>query len=213
MSHDQTHNRREYAHAELRRAQLHADPLYQFKQWMDAALAAELTDATAMALATADAQGRPSNRIVLLKAFDAQGFTWFTDYRSHKGADLAANPHAALLFYWREFERQVRIDGVVAQVSREESQQYFQSRPADSRMAAAASYQSAVVNDRQILEQSVAALHEEYADGEVPTPEQWGGYRLTPCRYEFWQGREGRLHDRFRYSEVDSRWIIERLQP
>jgi len=213
VSHDQKHNRREYAHGALRRADLAADPLMQFKAWMDQALAAELTDATAMALATADADGRPSNRIVLLKEFSSAGFTWFTDYRSRKGADLQANPHAALLFYWREFERQVRISGAVEKLSREDSASYFATRPQDSRLAAAASHQSAAVNDRQVLEQAVVTLAQQYPDGNVPLPEQWGGYRLVPASFEFWQGREGRLHDRFSYVLQAGRWQIERLQP
>ena len=213
MSHDQTPHRREYAHAELRRAALDEDPLVQFKLWMDAALEAELTDATAMALATADAQGRPSNRIVLLKTFGAQGFAWYTDYRSHKGRDLAANPQAALLFYWREFERQVRIEGSVVQVSRGESEEYFNSRPVASRMAAAVSHQSMTVANRNTLEQAVTRVQEQFPDGNVPAPEAWGGYRLLPECFEFWQGREGRLHDRFRYTRDGDAWRIERLQP
>lgn len=213
MSHDQKHTRREYAHDALRRAELAADPVAQFKTWIEAALAAELTDATAVALATADAAGRPSNRIVLLKEFSSSGFTWFTDYRSQKGADLDVNPQAALLFYWREFERQVRISGAVQKLSREDSVSYFTSRPQDSRLAAAASHQSAPVANRRRLEQAVTDLAAEYPDGDVPVPEQWGGYRLVPARFEFWQGRQGRLHDRFVYTPEAGGWQIERLQP
>ncbi len=213
MSQDQNHNRREYAHGALRRGDLAADPLDQFKAWLDAALEAQLTDATAMALATADPQGMPSNRIVLLKGYSDRGFTWFTDYRSLKGADLAANPQAALLFYWREFERQVRISGTVEKISRAESADYFASRPPDSQLAAAASHQSAAVADRPTLEQAVAKLSAQYPDGVVPAPQQWGGYCLSPTRFEFWQGREGRLHDRFCYVAQDAGWLIERLQP
>jgi pyridoxamine 5'-phosphate oxidase len=213
VSHDQKDTRRDYSHSALHRNDLQPDPLLQFKLWMDDALAAELTDATAMSLATADTGGKPSNRIVLLKTFDDRGYTWFTDYRSHKGADLAANPQAALLFYWREFERQVRIEGPVAQVSPGESAEYFHSRPLDSRLAAAVSHQSAAVDNRELLEEAVARLREAHPDGEVPAPEDWGGYRLQPQRYEFWQGREGRLHDRFRYTQDAGDWRIERLQP
>jgi len=206
-------NRRDYAHAQLRRNSLHRDPLTQFEFWMQEALDAQLTDATAMALATADDEGRPSNRIVLLKSFDAEGFTWFTDYRSHKGADLERNPQAAVLFYWRELERQVRIEGAVSQVSRAQSEAYFQTRPELSRFAAAASHQSSTISDRETLEQAVETLRETYPQGDVPPPESWGGYRLHPERYEFWQGREGRLHDRFTYTALESEWLIERLQP
>jgi len=180
VSHDQTHNRREYAHGALRRAELRDDPLQQFKRWLEEALAAELIDATACALATVNDAGQPSNRIVLLKSFDAEGFTWFTDYRSRKGADLAHNPQAALLFFWREFERQVRIEGTVHKVPRAVSETYFASRPIDSRLAAAASHQSAPVPDRDSLERAVQALREAHPSGDIPTPQDWSGFCLVP---------------------------------
>ena len=213
MPDDPRNTRREYSQRALTRADLHADPLLQFRSWLHEAVTAELTDATAMSLATADAQGRPTARIVLLKEYNEQGFVWFTDYRSRKGADLAVNPRASLLFYWRELERQVRIDGTVSRATREESAAYFLSRPEDSRYSAAASQQSASIADRGTLEARVDALRVQYPNGEVPPPESWGGYRLVPETYEFWQGRVGRLHDRFEYALDGERWEITRLQP
>lgn len=205
--------RREYDQSELRRAQLAPEPLVQFQQWLDDALKAQLRDATAMTLATADARGRPSARTVLLKGVD-QGLVFYTDYRSAKGEDLATNPYAEVLFYWRELERQVRISGQVTQVSREESVDYFHSRPTDSQLSAAASHQSQPVTDRAALEQSVQRLQERFGDNsQLPAPEAWGGYRLMPECYEFWQGRSNRLHDRFRYTQSDGGWDITRLQP
>ena len=157
-----------------------------------------------MALATAGADGAPSVRIVLLKHFDANGLCWYTDYRSLKGVELAENPAASVLFHWRERDRQVRISGPVQRLSAAESQAYFESRPADSRYASAASVQSAPVANRQALEQAVQALRQAHAPDGVPRPPEWGGYRLRPVEYEFWQGREGRLHDRFRYRKDDA---------
>ena len=167
-----------------------------------------------MALATAGAGGAPSVRIVLLKHFDAHGLCWYTDYRSQKGVELADNPAASVLFHWRERDRQVRISGAVRRLSAAESEAYFASRPADSRYAAAASVQSAPVASRDALEQAVRALRQSHAPDAVPRPPEWGGYRLHPVEYEFWQGREGRLHDRFRYRRSESGgWDIVRLQP
>jgi pyridoxamine 5'-phosphate oxidase len=205
--------RREYLAGPLRRADLAAEPLEQFRHWLDQALAAELRDATAMALATASSAGEPSVRVVLLKRFDRDGFCWYTDYRSHKGRDLAANPRAELLFHWREFDRQVRIGGAVERLDDASARDYFASRPADSRLSAAASTQSAPVADRQTLEAAVAELRRRYADGQVPKPDEWGGYRLIPDRFEFWQGRAGRLHDRFCYTGGAGGWQVTRLQP
>lgn len=205
--------RREYAAGPLRRNDLADDPLRQFQRWLDAASAAALRDATAMALATASADGEPSVRIVLLKHCDPEGFCWYTDYRSRKGADLADNPRAELLFHWRELDRQVRVFGTVERLGAEDARRYFDSRPPDSRFSAAASRQSAAVANRRALEDAVAGLHRRYPDGRVPKPADWGGYRLRPCRYEFWQGREGRLHDRFQYAWTGAAWRIQRLQP
>ena len=163
-----------------------------------------------MTLATADLSGYPSARIVLLKAFDARGFTWFTNYQSEKGRQLDDNPQAELLFYWKALERQVRIRGKVARVSREESVEYFKSRPLGSQIGAVASEQSHPIAGRELLEQRVEQLSEQ---GSVDCPEHWGGFRLVPERFEFWQGRASRLHDRFRFTATDTGWHIERLQP
>ena len=211
---DQRAVRRPCSEAALRRGDLAAEPLEQFARWLQAALDAGDADAWAMALATASKQGRPSMRIVLLKHFDADGYCWYTDYRSRKGTELAANPQAALLFHWQDLERQARIAGRVEKLSQEESEAYFQSRPEASRFAAAASVQSAPVADRSRLEREVQRLRQHHPDGAVPRPSRWGGYRLRPAEYEFWQGREGRLHDRFRYlKDADGVWTAQRLQP
>lgn len=202
--------RREYQYAGLDRSALASDPVVQFSRWMDEALAADPGDATSMTLATADATGYPSARIVLLKGFDQRGFTWFTNYQSEKGKQLEENPCAEILFYWKALERQVRIRGSVARVSREESVEYFKSRPLGSQIGAVASHQSHPIAGRELLEQEVERLN---AQGEVECPEHWGGFRLVPERFEFWQGRESRLHDRFRFTATDTGWHIERLQP
>jgi len=202
--------RREYQYAGLDRSALNSDPVVQFSHWMDEALAADPGDATSMTLATADATGYPSARIVLLKGFDQQGFTWFTNYRSEKGKQLEENPCAELLFYWKALERQVRIRGRVVPVSREESVEYFNSRPLGSQIGAVASHQSQPIGGRELLEQEVERLTKV---GSVECPDHWGGFRLVPERFEFWQGRESRLHDRFRYSATDTGWHVERLQP
>ena len=211
---DQRDNRRDYAAHWLRRSNLAADPLEQFQRWFAEALDAGIKDATAMALATADEQGRPSVRIVLLKHFDEAGFCWYTDYRSQKGRELAQNPRASCLFHWRELDRQVRLSGTVTRLDQRAATNYFDSRPADSRFSAAASTQSAPVDDRAALEARVAELRRRHPDGRVPKPHQWGGYCLSPAGYEFWQGREGRLHDRFRFTRDHSgAWVAQRLQP
>lgn len=206
-------HRREYRDGTLSRDRLPVDPLVLFGDWLDQAVASGATDATAMALATATAQGIPSVRIVLLKEHGPDGFVWFTDYGSRKGRELAANPVASLVFYWREFSHQVRVSGPVEMVARAQSEAYFASRPADSRFSAAASDQSRPVADRQTLEARVAELRRQHPDEQVPVPDDWGGYRLTPETMEFWQGREGRLHDRFLYTRSATGWLIERLQP
>jgi pyridoxamine 5'-phosphate oxidase len=213
MVKDQRQTRRDYVSAPLRRGTLAADPLAQFQQWFSEALDAAVADVTAMALATATRDGVPSVRIVLLKHFDEQGFCWYTDYRSRKGEELTANPRASCLFHWGPLHRQVRISGAVAKLAPQAAEEYFASRPQDSRFSAAASQQSAPVANREVLEARVAELRRQHPDGAVPRPAEWGGYCLRPTAYEFWQGREGRLHDRFLYTLVSGDWRVERLQP
>ena len=166
-----------------------------------------------MTLATVDANGHPNARILLLKGFDSRGFCFFTNYGSAKGQELAAHPHAALVIFWNELERQVRIRGAVAPMPREESATYFASRPRESQLGAWVSRQSTVLTGREELERSLRELEEQFAGTEVPLPDFWGGYRLTPQEFEFWQGRESRLHDRLRYRQEGVQWIRERLSP
>ncbi|NWG20548.1 MAG: pyridoxamine 5'-phosphate oxidase [Chloroflexi bacterium] len=205
--------RKEYTLHGLSEDEVDTNPLRQFQRWFDQAQAAGLAEPNAMTLATATPDGRPSARMVLLKGVDSGGFVFFTNYESRKGNELAANPWAALVFYWPELERQVRIEGRVARVAAEESDAYFASRPDGSRIGAWASRQSSVISGRAELERRVAELEATYAGGEVPRPPYWGGFRVTPDVIEFWQGRPGRLHDRIRYRREDSAWIIERLSP
>lgn len=206
--------RHEYDRHGLRRADLHSDPFKQFGAWFAAALAADIRDVNAMTLATATSAGKPSVRIVLLKAFDDRGFTFFTNYDSEKGRQLETNPHAALNFFWPKLERQIRISGSVERTSREDSAAYFHSRPPGSRLGAWVSKQSEVIDSRQILDARLEQMEERFADGEIPLPPHWGGYRLKPDQIEFWQGRPNRLHDRFRYSrQAHGAWQIDRLAP
>lgn len=205
--------RREYRVAGLDRDNLATSPFDQFNNWMEEILAQDRYDATSMTLATADASGYPTARIVLLKDYGEEGFTWFTNYGSEKGHQLAENNRAALLFYWSKLERQVRIKGRVEKVSRELSEAYFQLRPYGSQIGALASSQTEIVDSRESLEQHAAVLQSQYAQGKVPCPENWGGYRLIPEEFEFWQGRESRLHDRFRFRLESNGWQIDRLQP
>jgi len=195
---------------ELRRSDLEPDPLAQFAAWFLAAGQAGVPVPEAMALATASAEGAPSARMVLLKGFDERGFVFFTGYGSRKGRELAANPRAALLFHWQPLGRQVRVEGSVTQIPAEESDAYFRSRPLRSRLSAIASDQSGPVGARAELEARVAALA---GDPDPPRPADWGGYALAPAAYEFWQHRDDRLHDRFRYERDGAHWRIDRLQP
>jgi pyridoxamine 5'-phosphate oxidase len=209
-------DRPHYEHSEpgLRRRDLDPDPIKQFANWFTAAIEAQIRDVNAMSLATASADGRPSVRIVLLKGFDHDGFVFFTNYESEKGQELAANPYAALAFYWIELDRQIRIGGKTTKTSREESERYFHSRPLGSQLGAWASRQSEVVDARRVLDARMAQITERFAGKPVPLPPHWGGYRLQPDRMEFWQGRTNRLHDRFRYIlQDDGAWLLERLSP
>ncbi len=206
--------RREYASRALIEADAHTDPIAQFALWFSEAQQSELLDVNAMTLATSSADGEPSARTVLLKAFDEQGFVFFTNYESAKGRELDANPRACLLFFWSELERQVRITGSVTRTSREESEEYFQSRPFESRIGALASPQSRPVDSREALDARYAELLALHADGQVPRPASWGGYRVKPERIEFWQGRISRLHDRLLYvRESSGAWVRSRLAP
>ncbi|MBL7974928.1 MAG: pyridoxamine 5'-phosphate oxidase [Candidatus Kapabacteria bacterium] len=205
--------RRHYKMHTLDESNVAASPFSQFHTWFNEALHAELPEPNAMTLATATPDARPSARVLLLKGFDEQGFVFYTNYLSRKGEELAANPHACLLFFWVELERQVRIEGTIAKVSRQESDEYFQSRPHGSRLGAWSSEQSSVVPNRQALEQRYADVVERFGENPVPLPDFWGGYRLTPTYFEFWQGRENRMHDRIAYTQHNNLWNVERLSP
>jgi pyridoxamine 5'-phosphate oxidase len=189
------------------------DPISQFKRWFDDAVASGMKLPEAMTLATATRDGKPSARVVLLKDVDTDGFVFYTNYRSAKARDLEANPQAALVFYWSQFDRQVRVEGTVERVSMEESRAYFKTRPRESQIGAWASPQSNVIQNREVLEARVAELEQLYRDREIACPEHWGGYRVKPTRIEFWKGRLGRLHDRIVYERDGTHWNINRLAP
>ena len=205
--------RREYSSTPLDRAHLHDDPLSLFAQWFDEALRAAVPEPNAMTLATVSADGHPSARIVLLKGVDAQGFTFFTNFESRKGRDLDETGHAALVFWWQELERQVRVEGIVERVSDAEADAYFAARPRGSRIGAWASPQSRPLMNRAVLEENWAALNARFDGDDVPRPPHWGGYRLLPETVEFWKGRASRLHDRFLYTRDDGAWRVKRLAP
>jgi pyridoxamine 5'-phosphate oxidase len=200
--------------AELEEGSVDRDPIAQFRRWLDDAMTAGIHLAEAMTLATSTKAGKPSGRMVLLKQVNEQGFVFFTNYNSAKARDLDANPFASLVFYWPQFERQVRIEGTVTRISASESDEYFQSRPRDSQIGALASPQSEVIESREVLEQNFRELDERYRDRLIQRPANWGGYRLRPDRIEFWKGRSGRLHDRILYErQPDGAWTILRLAP
>jgi pyridoxamine 5'-phosphate oxidase len=206
--------RRDYEAAALHRRDLDADPIKQFERWLNDAIAAQQIEPTAMTLATATREGRPSARIVLLKGVDAGGFVFFTNYLSQKGREIEANPNVELVFFWDKIERTVRVHGTVTRTSREVSDAYFHQRPKRSQIGAAASNQSEAVAGREVLETRFAELEKRYESSDVPTPQHWGGFRVNPETIEFWQGRRSRLHDRFRYRrDAGGAWAIERIAP
>ena len=217
MSAEQSHPdvaalRRNYTRDGLRRADLNADPVAQFRKWFGEAASAELVEPNAMVLGTTNGT-RPSSRSVLLKAYDERGFVFFTNYESRKAQEIASNPDVSLLFPWYPLERQVGILGRAERISAAESLAYFASRPHGSRLGAWVSQQSSVVNSRKFLEMKWDEMKRKFADGEIPLPSFWGGIRVVPKEMEFWQGRENRLHDRFRYTRSGDGWTVERLAP
>lgn len=206
--------REDYTRGALERDDLLADPIEQFRVWLEAAIADQLDEPNAMVVATVDAAGVPNARVVLLKAYDERGFVFYTNYESDKARELEGAGHAALVFNWLPHERQVRIRGPVERVSRPETAAYFHSRPKGSQLGAWASPQSRVIDGREVLEGNKVRLEREYAGiAEVPVPAHWGGYRVAPAELEFWQGRSSRLHDRFRYRQSGGAWRVERLAP
>jgi pyridoxamine-phosphate oxidase len=206
--------RKNYSLAELNEDDMHKDPFSQFNQWFEEAQQAKIEDVNAMALATASANGLPSVRMVLLKGFDDHGFVFFTNYLSRKGGELAENPHAALNFFWKEIERQIRIEGTISKVSRADSEVYFHSRPRPSQIGALASAQSRKVKSKDAMLNQYRIIEKEFEGKEIPLPDNWGGFLLLPRCFEFWQGRPSRMHDRIIY-EINGtgKWNIMRLYP
>jgi len=205
--------REEYLHAKLDEDSVLKNPFEQFDKWMNEALEAKVPHPTSMILATAKSDGQPSCRIVLLKNVTESGFVFFTNYESHKGRQLTENPKAAITFFWMAMERQIRIEGEVEKTSKDISDDYFNSRPIESRLSAAISPQSGIVKNRQSLESAKQKLQKDFPEGDIPRPENWGGYILKPHYFEFWQGRESRLHDRIIFKKAESEWEIHRLAP
>jgi pyridoxamine 5'-phosphate oxidase len=213
VSKDLADLRREYGSKSLRSADLDPDPIVQFDRWFGEATRAEALDANAMSISTVGAEGQPSSRMVLLKFYDRRGFVFYTNLESRKAREIAANSRVALLFFWPEVRRQVKIRGNATRTSAAESLAYFMRRPRDSQLGAWVSNQSSVISSRAILEQKFAEMKQKFSAGEVPLPSFWGGYRVSPDAIEFWQGQESRLHDRFLYTLEAGRWRIERLAP
>jgi pyridoxamine 5'-phosphate oxidase len=206
-------NRREYDYGTLSRENLRSNPFEQFSLWMDQALDAEIVDPTAMSVATVDTQGKPWQRMVLLKGFDERGFVFYTNLGSRKVADIMSNPQVSLQFPWLQLDRQVIVGGKAEPLSDNENSDYFKSRPISSQLAAWASEQSSPIASREVLEAQFNAVQQRFESGEVPLPEFWGGYRIVPREFEFWQGGENRLHDRFSFQRDGNSWIISRLSP
>ncbi len=205
--------RREYLHGGLNRDDLDEDPFRQFEKWMQQAIELQIGDPTAMTIATVSADGQPSQRIVLLKQFSSEGFIFYTNYGSRKADEIASNPKVSLHFPWHAIDRQVKICGETSRISKAESLKYFLTRPHESQVAAAVSEQSRVLTSREVLLNQFEAMKMKFKAGEVPLPDMWGGYRVLPGEFEFWQGGANRLHDRFRYSKSTEGWSIERLAP
>jgi pyridoxamine 5'-phosphate oxidase len=205
--------RRQFRTTPLRRTDLRADPLAQFRQWLDEAIESQVLDPNAMSIATVDANGQPSLRTVLLKYYGDDGFVFYTNLESHKARDIGGNPRVALLFYWADLGRQVKIAGQATRTTAAESLRYFMTRPRESQIGAWVSAQSSVITARSLLENKFAELKGKFGAGEIPLPSFWGGYRVRHDTVEFWQARENRLHDRFRYARDNGGWTIERLAP
>ena len=214
MHPDPSAQRRSYERGSLTRDSLDPDPVAQFRQWFtDATTTPEVIEPNAMTLATVDPGGSPSVRTVLLKAYDESGFVFFTNYESRKSRDIAGNPRVALLFPWLALERQVKIEGRAEKVSRADTVRYFLSRPIGHRLGAWVSQQSSIVSSRSLLLAKLDEMKRKFADGEIPCPDFWGGYRVVPTRFEFWQGGKDRIHDRFEYTRTEDQWQISRLAP
>lgn len=205
--------RKEYSKNALDESEVDKNPIVQFEKWFQEAIASEVKEPNAMSLSTVDEHHKPHSRIVLLKGFNEQGFTFFTNQASNKGDEIALNPNVAVCFFWVELERQVRVEGTVEKITREESEVYFKTRPYMSQIGALASNQSDRVESREYLDVKFKELADKYPEGEVPMPETWGGYQITPNYFEFWQGRSSRLHDRITFQKSDANWLIRRLSP
>jgi len=206
--------RKEYSSAFLNEEDVNQNPFKQFELWMHQAVEAEILEPHAMTVSTVSVEGKPSSRIVLLRGFDENGFVFYTNYNSHKGNEMAQNKYACLNFFWPDLERQIRIEGSISKIDQQISTAYFHSRPRESQIGAWASIQSAVIENRKVVEDAFVHFTEKFKDLEViPKPEHWGGYNIKPTSIEFWQGRPSRLHDRLRYSLENSNWKIERLSP
>lgn len=205
--------REDYSKHTLDESDVDQDPIKQFEKWMEEAINSELPEPNAMTLSTVDISNKPHSRVVLLKGIEDEHFVFYTNYGSSKGSEMENNPNVALCFSWLELERQVRIEGTAEKLPRQESEAYFKQRPYKSQLGAMASNQSAEVPNREFLEKKFSELEEEYSEGEVPMPENWGGYKVKPEAIEFWQGRRSRLHDRIKYEQIAEKWMIKRLSP